>query len=149
MTPTRRDIERMKAINMWIRILKIAAIAIGVWGALYLLGGDRDPEAFQPPMESSLGRTADMPRIVRMSGVAPTPDYTNSVTINYRETFDDSGIQFFELRFGQKTGGDLAGTVVSVMGDGDIRLIEWLKEHAGQRVVLSLQAEDKLTRGGQ
>lgn len=112
--------------HFWIRALKIAAIAIGVWGALYPLGGDRDPEAV---------------------GIAPAPtsEYVSMAYVHEHVVSSTGDITFFELRFGTDGNGGVA--VVSM--DNDLALAKWLSEHRGDRVQLVVRDLTPLTRGGQ
>ncbi len=56
----------------WVRVMRMAAAVIGASLALWLLGGDRDPDA--------------------------STEFTVSVRITAHDTYDIRGIRFFELR---------------------------------------------------
>lgn len=141
---------RAQVIDFWIRVLRIVAIALGVWGALYLLLGDTAPEAKgqMPRIEASIGRTAEIPPIIGMTQ-APTEEsaYSSMVKINHHQTFDFGDIQFFEIAFGFGQIPDGSRATLSV--DGDLALAKWLAKHHGQRVQLVLRVHTSLTRDGE
>lgn len=41
--------RRQRVGSLWVRVLKIVAIGLGVWGALTLLSGDTRPDAHEHP----------------------------------------------------------------------------------------------------
>lgn len=137
-----RDLDRQHTLDVWIRALKIAAIGLGVWAALWLLGGDRDPEAKQMPQpESSMGRTAEIPPAVAMTGSS----YTSVVGLKQLGYLTkDSDIIFYELSFN-----DSKGTRAVISIDDDLLMAQWLYQHQLTRVTLTLRAEDKASREGQ
>lgn len=116
--------RREQALNFWIRVLRIVAIGLGVWGALYLLGGDRDPAAAQ----------GERPR---------TPiEYVSAITVYHQPGFDFAGTQFFEVRF-------RAGGAALISVDGDLELASWLRNHVRDNVQLVLRVQNPLTREGE
>lgn len=122
LTPSRHAITRMHQLNVLHRALRIVAIALGVLAALWLLGGDRDPDA--RPLTAA-------------------PDYVSAVTIYHHEAFSfgKDDIQFFEIAFGA------TGQRMTVSVDADLAIAKWLTDHAGkQRVQLVLRDVSTLTR---
>lgn len=114
--------------QFWSRVIRMAAAVIGAVAALWLLSGDRDPSAMQR-IESSLGKTANIPPIVGMTG---DPGYTSTLIIEHPDGFDRDGVFFFFLRF---PGGDR----VVISADDDLVFSQWLAHHIGRKVQIRME----------
>lgn len=118
----------MNEWQFWCRVVRMAAAVIGAVAALWLLSGDRNPEARVQHPEAALGRTVDMPPIVGMSG----DEYTQTVTVEHFSNFDRDGVFFFSLRFP-------SGERVVISADDDLTVSQWLVHREGSRVQLTLR----------
>lgn len=112
---------RMSEYQFWSRVIRIGAAVVGATLALWLLSGDRDPEA------ASL-----------------SDSYTQTVTILAHGAVASPDLGYFEFRVFTGPYADQIGAAWVCSGDNDLNITKWLTAHDRERVVWSLSAATPL-----